>query len=93
VAPVVPEASRSDAAWVEALAAAAELREALAGIGLDERFGRLRGDVNVYGAAMVSLGRVTPETARQLAAVLRGFGITRSDDLPAGGGRRRRAAP
>jgi hypothetical protein len=69
-----PEAAVAAAAWDEALAAAAELRAALADLGLDQPFARLRGDVNVYGAAMVSLGRITPTIARQLAAVLRGFG-------------------
>lgn len=76
------DAAVTAAAWDEALAAAAELRAALAGIGLDEPFVRMRGDVNVYGTAMVSLGRVTPTAARQLAAVLRGFGVTAGDEAP-----------
>jgi hypothetical protein len=63
----------TEAAWTEALDAAAELRAALETLGLASDFTRLRGDVNVYGEAHVSLGRVPPTTARLLALVLRGL--------------------
>jgi hypothetical protein len=57
-------------AWDEAIEATELLRSALAALGLAEEIPRLRGDVNVYGRPMVTLGRICPTAARRLAAAL-----------------------
>jgi hypothetical protein len=57
-------------AWAEAIEATELLRSALAALGLVEEIPRLRGDVNVYGRPMVTLGRICPTAARRLAAAL-----------------------
>ncbi|NUP46881.1 MAG: hypothetical protein HOW97_06135 [Catenulispora sp.] len=57
-------------AWAEAIEATELLRSALAALGLAEEIPRLRGDVNVYGRPMVTVGRITPTAARRLAAAL-----------------------
>ena len=59
-----------DWAWTEAIEATELLRSVLAALGLHDGFPRLRGDVNVYGAPMVTVGRITPAAARRLAAAL-----------------------
>jgi hypothetical protein len=59
-----------DAAWTEAIEATELLRTVLADLGLADGFPRLRGDVNVYGRPMVTVGRIEPAAARRLAAVL-----------------------
>ena len=59
-----------DAAWTEAIEATELLRTVLADLGLADCFPRLRGDVNVYGRPMVTVGRIEPGAARRLAAVL-----------------------
>jgi hypothetical protein len=59
-----------DAAWTEAVDATELLRAALAALGLADDFPRLRGDVNVYGRPMVTVGRIAPAAARRLAAIL-----------------------
>jgi hypothetical protein len=95
VAPSAPSAvsvaESSSAAWTEALAAANEVRDALTRLGLADEFPRLRGDVTVYGSAMVSLGRITPRAARTLAAVLQAF-AQRPDEIARGTGRHRLSA-
>jgi hypothetical protein len=57
-------------AWAEAIEATELLRSALAALGLDGEIPRLRGDVNVYGRPMVTVGRISPTAARRLAAAL-----------------------
>ena len=57
-------------AWAEAIEATELLRSALAALGLVEEIPRLRGDVNVYGRPMVTVGRISPTAARRLAAAL-----------------------
>jgi hypothetical protein len=65
-----PEEPFLDWAWTEAIEATELLRSVLAALGLHDGFPRLRGDVNVYGAPMVTVGRITPAAARRLAAAL-----------------------
>lgn len=57
-------------AWAEAIEATELLRSALAALGLAGEIPRLRGDVNVYGRPMVTVGRINPTAARRLAAAL-----------------------
>jgi hypothetical protein len=57
-------------AWAEAIEATELLRSALAALGLAGEIPRLRGDVNVYGRPMVTVGRISPTAARRLAAAL-----------------------
>ena len=57
-------------AWAEAIEATELLRSALTALGLAEEIPRLRGDVNVYGRPMVTVGRISPTAARRLAAAL-----------------------
>ncbi|MEY9904568.1 hypothetical protein ABIA35_000774 [Catenulispora sp. MAP12-49] len=57
-------------AWAEAIEATELLRSALAALGLAGEIPRLRGDVNVYGRPMVTMGRISPTAARRLAAAL-----------------------
>ena len=57
-------------AWAEAIEATELLRSALAALGLTGEIPRLRGDVNVYGRPMVTVGRISPTAARRLAAAL-----------------------
>ncbi|WP_194898833.1 hypothetical protein [Catenulispora pinisilvae] len=57
-------------AWAEAIEATELLRSALAALGLAAEIPRLRGDVNVYGRPMVTVGRINPTAARRLAAAL-----------------------
>jgi hypothetical protein len=59
-----------DAAWTEAIDATELLRDALIQLGLVEDFPRLRGDVNVYGRPMVTVGRISTQAARRLASIL-----------------------
>ena len=57
-------------AWAEAIEATELLRSALTALGLVGEIPRLRGDVNVYGRPMVTVGRISPTAARRLAAAL-----------------------
>ena len=57
-------------AWAEAIEATELLRSALVALGLADEIPRLRGDVNVYGRPMVTVGRISPTAARRLAAAL-----------------------
>jgi hypothetical protein len=59
-----------DAAWTEAIEATELLRAVLSDLGLADCVPRLRGDVNVYGRPMVTIGRIEPAAARRLAAAL-----------------------
>jgi hypothetical protein len=56
--------------WKEANDAADRLATALVAVGLADQFAYLKADVNVFGVGLVSLGTVTPETARALAELL-----------------------
>lgn len=56
--------------WAEAHHAVERLREALRAAGLADRVPGVRADVTVAGVGVVELGRITPQTARQLAALL-----------------------
>ncbi|OLB82028.1 MAG: hypothetical protein AUI14_01375 [Actinobacteria bacterium 13_2_20CM_2_71_6] len=58
------------AGWAKADHAARQLRAELAAWGLVERVPFLRAEVTVGGVGVVELGRVTPATARLLAALL-----------------------
>ena len=90
-APVFAESGEEpflDAAWTEAIEATELLRTVLSDLGLADGFPRLRGDVNVYGRPMVTLGRIEPEAARRLAAAL-SRAVPGRDGVPvfgAGGG-------
>jgi hypothetical protein len=75
-APLVEPADGGDdepflgTAWAEAIEATELLRSALIALGLADEIPRLRGDVNVYGRPMVTVGRISPTAARRLAAAL-----------------------
>lgn len=56
--------------WMDANGALTALREALAVYGLAESVPYARADVTVAGIGVVELGRITPEIARRLAAIL-----------------------
>ena len=57
--------------WTMAQHSAMALKDALAGLGQENAMPYLRADVNVFGAGIVELGRVTPETADLIARALR----------------------
>jgi hypothetical protein len=56
--------------WAHAARAAAALDKELRACGLDDALPYLRAEVNVFGVGIVELGRVTPDTAHALAALL-----------------------
>jgi hypothetical protein len=55
-----------------------ELQEALAAVGQEGVMPYLRADVNVFGAVVVELGRVTPQTADLITKALRLIGAQAS---------------
>lgn len=57
--------------WANAQHAVSALKEALSELGQDEAIPRLRADVNVFGAGIVELGYVTPQTAVLISEALR----------------------
>jgi hypothetical protein len=57
--------------WTAAQHSVAALKDALAKIGQEAAIPSLRADVNVFGAGIVELGRVTPRTAHLIAQALR----------------------
>ena len=57
--------------WANAQHAVSALKQALSELGQDEAIPRLRADVNVFGAGIVELGHVTPQTAVLIAEALR----------------------
>src|SRR5215472_1352226 len=57
--------------WAVAQHSAAALSDALAELGQADAMPYLRADVNVFGAGIVELGRVTPQTADLIARGLR----------------------
>jgi hypothetical protein len=65
-------------AWATAQHAVGALREALGDLGLADAMPYLHADVNVFGAGIVELGRVTPHTAALIAQALQGLVAQRS---------------
>jgi hypothetical protein len=57
--------------WTTAQRSVAQLKDVLAEAGHEDVMPYLRADVNVFGAGIVELGRVTPETADLIAHALR----------------------
>lgn len=56
--------------WAHAARAAATLARALHDCGLTDALPHLRAEVNTFGVGIVELGRITPDTAYALAALL-----------------------
>ncbi|MGW4202755.1 hypothetical protein [Streptomyces sp. NPDC004726] len=56
--------------WYAARNATAALRDALVSAGLEKDFPYLQAQMNAFGHGLVELGRVSPETADRLAALL-----------------------
>jgi hypothetical protein len=57
-------------AWARAQHAASALQQVLADLGHSDAMPYLHADVNVFGAGVVELGRVTPETATLIVQAL-----------------------
>jgi hypothetical protein len=66
-------------AWATAQHAASAIQGALAELGHANAMPYLHADVNVFGAGIVELGRVTPRTAALIAEGLQGLAARRSD--------------
>lgn len=83
-----PERSHTEDgnAWHDARQAVMELRDILIAAGMETEFKFLTADVNAFGRGIVSLGRVSPETARRLARLLRAARLAMGDEAFAGGG-------
>ena len=58
-------------AWATAQHAVSALKQALADLGHADPAPYAHADVNVFGAGVVELGRVTPQTAALIAEALR----------------------
>lgn len=58
-------------AWATAQHAVSALKQALADLGHTDAAPYAHADVNVFGAGIVELGRVTPQTAALIAEALR----------------------
>jgi hypothetical protein len=56
--------------WAHAARAATALESELRACGLDGALPYLRADVNVFGVGIIELGRITPDIAYALAALL-----------------------
>jgi hypothetical protein len=56
--------------WAHAARATAALEKELRDCGLTDAFPYLHAEVNVFGVGLIELGRITPETAHALAALL-----------------------
>ncbi|MFB9832907.1 hypothetical protein [Actinoallomurus acaciae] len=56
--------------WAHAARAAAALEEELRTLGFSDAVPYLRAEVNAFGVGTVELGRITPDTAYTLAALL-----------------------
>jgi hypothetical protein len=56
--------------WAHAAHATTALEKELRACGLTDAFPYLRAEVNVFGVGIIELGRITPETAQALAALL-----------------------
>jgi hypothetical protein len=56
--------------WTHAARATAALRTELSACGLTDALPYLRPEVNAFGVGLIELGRITPETAQALAALL-----------------------
>ncbi|UGQ14283.1 hypothetical protein LO772_12230 [Yinghuangia sp. ASG 101] len=72
-------------AWHHARQAVMELRDVLIAAGMEAEFKFLTADVNAFGRGIVSLGRVSPETARRLARLLRAARESMGDEAFASG--------
>jgi hypothetical protein len=57
--------------WAQAQHAVSALKQALADLGQDNAIPHLRADVNVFGAGIVELGCITPQTATLIAEALK----------------------
>ncbi|WP_326807514.1 hypothetical protein OHB04_13590 [Streptomyces sp. NBC_01775] len=57
--------------WYAARDAVAGLRDVLIAAGMECDFPYLRADLNAFGHGLIELGRISPETARRLAELLR----------------------
>ncbi|QDY79759.1 hypothetical protein [Streptomyces qinzhouensis] len=56
--------------WYAARDATAALRDVLVSAGLEKDFPYLQAQMNAFGHGLVELGRVSPETAERLTALL-----------------------
>jgi hypothetical protein len=56
--------------WAQAVRATTALEKALNACGLGDAMPYLRADVNAFGVGAVEMGRITPETAYAIAALL-----------------------
>jgi hypothetical protein len=56
--------------WAHAACATAALEKELRACGLDDALPYLHAEVNVFGVGIIELGRITPDTAHALAALL-----------------------
>lgn len=72
-------------AWHHARQAVMELRDALNAAGMETEFKFLTADVNAFGRGIVSLGRISPDTARRLARLLRAARESMGDEAFASG--------
>ncbi|MGW3010523.1 hypothetical protein ACWC9R_17065 [Streptomyces sp. NPDC001219] len=57
--------------WPAARNATTALRDVLTAAGMARDFPYLRADLNAFGHGLIELGRVSPETAKRLAELLR----------------------
>lgn len=65
------------AEWYAARDATSALRDVLTAAGMQREFPYLRADMNAFGQGYVELGRISPESARRIAAlILLGLAIT-----------------
>jgi hypothetical protein len=73
--------------WAHAARATTALDRELRACGLTDALPYLRAEVNVFGVGIIELGRITPETAQALAALLaraRAAPTTAKEDTPHG---------
>jgi hypothetical protein len=56
--------------WAHAARAIASLEKELGACGLSDALPYMRAEVNVFGVGIIELGRIIPETAQTLAALL-----------------------
>ncbi len=66
--------------WTRAQRSVALLKNALHETGHDDVMPYIRADVNVFGAGIVELGRVTPENADLIAQALRLMSAQRDEN-------------
>jgi hypothetical protein len=56
--------------WAQAQHAVSALKQALADLGQENAIPYMHADVNVFGAGIIELGRITPQTATLIAEAL-----------------------